>query len=235
MKRGRPLGSGATLGVPPCTFHTNSRVVLNGRYGGDRPRQRFRCYPSDGDKPHNFSGTLARSVLEPTAECETCESPLQRHQGPRHSRRYDFPVHEVALALQRVGNLMSYTEAAIRARQETGLSWRVNRTLVANWVEVFAPVVAARHAEDSWPETVVLDSTPFQAMTASGPREVFNVFVAYGYEQGRRRGRAVQIVVSTRRNAQAWHGVLSAKKGQPTLLVSYPARCKRSLRFAHRP
>ena len=74
--------------------------------------------------------------------------------------------------------------------------------------------------EDTWPETVVLDSAPFWATSPTGHRVVFHVFVAYGYEQGKHDGRVLQIVASTRHDAASWRKVLSGKQGQPKLLVS---------------
>lgn len=212
------MGSGATPGVPACPTHPGSRVVMNGRYGGEHPRQRFRCIQPTGDK-HNFAGTLARMVAE-AAHCPTCGGSLSPHQWPLVAPRYDYPVEEIALALQRVGNQMSYTEAAQRSRAKTRGGRAINGQLVGNWVEVFAPVVAARYAEDTWPETVVLDSTSFKATTTSGYKEVFSILCAFGYDEGNHTGRALKIVASTRRNATAWRAVLRSKKGQPKLLVA---------------
>lgn len=221
MGMGRPVGSGTTVGLPTCPQHTDSRVVLNGKYGGTHPRQRFRCIPATGAPKHNFAGPLAHRVLTATASCPACDTRLKPHQGPALARRYEFGVTDVATALVRVGRGMSYTEAAQRCRAQSRRGGRVSAQLVGNWVEVFAPVVATRYAEATWPETVACDSTPFFAPTPGNPsQEVFSVFVLWGYEQGAREGRAVAIVASTRRNSGAWAKVFSSKRGQPTMLVS---------------
>ena len=217
MPRGRPVGSGTTLGVPGCTEHPDSRVTLKGKHRG---RQRFLCTPATGASAHKFTGALAHLVADDEARCTNCDSPLARHQGPALARRYEFPVGEVALALQRVGRLMSYTEAAQRCRARTERGGKVSAQLVGNWVEVFGPVVAARHAIHTWPETVVLDSTPFSATTPTGFREVFHVLCAWGYDEGATDGRCVALMASTRRNGAAWKTMLSAKQGQPRLLVA---------------
>ena len=214
-RRGRPRGT-TKLGVPACERHPEGRVVLDGSHYG---RQRFRCI-SDTGATHKFTGSLAHLVADEGTRCTSCDSPLGRHQGPAVARRYEFPVGEVALALQRVGRLMSYTEAAQRCRARTERGGKVSAQLVGNWVEVFGPVVAARHAVDSWPETVVLDSTPFSATTPTGYREVFHVLCAWGYDAGSAKGRCVALVASTRRNGAAWKAMLSAKRGQPRLLVA---------------
>jgi len=217
MPRGRPVGSGTKLGLPSCDEHPDSRVTLKGRHYG---RQRFLCTPATGAPAHKFTGSLAHLVAGEGTRCTSCDSALGRHQGLAVARRYEFPVGEVALALQRVGRLMSYTEAAQRCRARTERGGKVYAQLVGNWVEVFGPVVAARHAVDAWPETVVLDSTPFFATTPTGYREVFHVLCAWGYDAGSTEGRCVALVASTRRNGAAWKAMLSAKRGQPRLLVA---------------
>jgi len=214
-RRGRPRGT-TKFGVPACERHPEGRVVLDGSHYG---RQRFRCI-SDTGAVHKFTGSFAHLVADQGTRCTSCDSSLGRHQGPAVARRYEFPVGEVALALQRVGRLMSYTEAAARCRARTERGGNVSAQLVGNWVEVFGPVVAARHAVDAWRETVVLDSTPFSATTPMGYREVFHVLCAWGYDAGSTEGRCVALVASTRRNGAAWKAMLSTKPGQPRLLVA---------------
>src|SRR5665648_994404 len=63
---------------------------------------------------------------------------------------------------------------------------------VAEWLDTCAPVVMAEHAETTWPETLVLDSTRFLVTNSwTGDTSVaFNVLGAYGYPapgQGRPR------------------------------------------------
>lgn len=55
--------------------------------------------------------------------------------------------------------------------------------MVAEWVDAWAPVILAAHAETEWPETLVLDSTEFlwtNSRTGIRRRE-FAILVAYGY------------------------------------------------------
>lgn len=153
--------------------------------------------------------------------CESCEQPLAPHQGPGVPPGYEFPLFEVALALHRVGRGMSYTEAAVRAQVRSEREKRVTPQLVANWVEVFAPVVAAEWAEPAWPETVVLDSKP---MFAPGPgnrnQQVFTVLAAYGYEQSG-AGRLVSVQAYPGSvTASDWAGFLGQRAGTPAMVIT---------------
>ena len=118
--------------------------------------------------------------------CEECENRIARHQGPSHPRRYMDPVRAQAAALVAVGKGESYAAAARRTRSLQG---RVptkaddGGQLVANWVEVFAPAILAAHAEHTWPDTLLLDSTDFRFTDPKTGRltVAFNVLAAYGY------------------------------------------------------
>jgi hypothetical protein len=197
-------------------------VVKNGRYGSPpHQRQRFRCHPADGSAPHNFAGTTPRLVVA-GGSCDHCENPVAEHQGPRVARTWRFPVAQAAAALVAVGQGVSYTEAADRIRVLGGRG-RVaaGAQMVANWVEVLGPVVAATHAETSWPQTVVPDSTWFDVTNRrTGDRSrAFAVLGAYGYPAGEPRGRTWALRASPRARQGDWAQLLSSLPGAPELVV----------------
>lgn len=179
--------------VPACprTGHAGSKVVLAGTYG-DPPRQLFRCSGPSG--VHRFAGTLPRMVSE-TGVCQHCDNPVHRHQGPLLTRDYEFHLRLAAKALIDVGSGVTYTEAAARARMAAGRGEyrgrEPNGSLVAEWVDVLAPVLIDAHAETAWPETVLADSTTFFVTNnwTGVTSQAFAVVGTYGYEAGRHRGR----------------------------------------------
>jgi hypothetical protein len=185
-------------GAPPCprpghTAAEGFRVSRDGRYGhAPAPlRQRYRCTASDGAF-HRFTPPMPRE-LTTGGVCPTCDTHVAVHAGPVVSRDYRHRLHLVAEALVAVGRGVSYTSASQRARVASGrdpLKGDGTGSLVAEWVDVWAPVVLAALAETEQPETLVLDSTDFHwtnARTKARRRE-FAVLVAYGYTaSGKRR------------------------------------------------
>src|SRR5712691_116475 len=157
--------------APPCPRHPGATVWFDGEYGAPtRRRQRYRCLPADGEPPHRFSEPLPRQGARTGAE------------GAATPRLFTYTASEIATALVAVGEGMSYRAAArrVKGRLPDGNS-------VADWVEVFAPVLFARFAETSWPRVVALDSLPFrtQSRDASGrllPQEIpaFQILGALG-------------------------------------------------------
>ena len=188
----------------PRPGHAGSRVRFDGTYGThEHRRQRYRCFPGNGDRPHVFTDVLPREESW-SHSCEVCERPVARREGPQAARHYQFVARGIAGALQSVGAGSSYMRAARVARERA----RRERTdpdtgqprpsahgqLIADWVEVFAPVVFEAHRPTAWPATgtVVLDHLPFRvrAVNAQGapiPGGVvaFDVFCAMGYDRGR--------------------------------------------------
>src|SRR5450756_3035208 len=79
----------------PRPEHAGSRVRLDGTYGklGHR-RQRYKCSPRGGGKPHVFTELLPREESWHSS-CEHCERQLERREGPKAPRHYQF----VALSL----------------------------------------------------------------------------------------------------------------------------------------
>ena len=171
---------------------------------------------------HNFAGHVVRTVLDGETSCDSCEQSLARHQGPGVVHGYRFPVGEVALALVRVGQGMTYSEAARRAKVRTRRGSTPTAQLVGNWVEVFGPVVTAARAETVWPETVVIDSKELHAnKPGGGTGAVFTLLGAFGYEAGQTRGRLVALkAVPGSASNRKWARLLGSLQGQPTLLIT---------------
>jgi hypothetical protein len=192
--------SGATLACPRLE-HAGSRVRFDGLYGkpGHR-RQRYRCVPANGDRPHRFAGLLPREESW-TSACEMCERSVSAHEGPHAAREYQFVARGIAGALKAVGAGASYRKAAFVARERaqrmridssTGeIRWTRHGSLVMDWVEMFAPVVFVPYRRSDWPTTgsLLLDDVPFRIAQPNGgtTRIAFRVFCAMGYEGGHPR------------------------------------------------
>lgn len=219
-----PGGPATDLPACPRPGHAARRVVKDGRYGTP-PRQRFRCVGPDGF--HRFVPEVPRrEALE--GMCDTCDSHVPAHRGPVTGRKYDFPVREVAAALAAVGAGASYQRAALRARASSGRrllegDWGGNT--VAEWLDTCAPVVMAEHAETTWPETLVLDSTRFMVTNSwTGDTSVaFNVLGAYGYPApGQGRPRVWALAAYHQATALEWEAFLRQldTSTPPVLVIS---------------
>src|SRR5215211_4440227 len=215
----------------PRPDHAGSRVRFDGHYGmpGHR-RQLYRCVPGNGDRPHRFTELLPREEAWHDA-CEACERPVHLHEGPHAARRFQFVARGIAEALVAVGAGASYRQAALVARErarrlrvdpETGEPRPTRHgQLVADWVEVFAPVVFEPHRPFAWPTagSLLLDDLPFSVRDpASGRfRIAFRVFCAAGFERGRPRLWRVEAFPDA---SQAnWEAFLRALEGAPPRVV----------------
>lgn len=161
---------------------------------------------------HRFAPDLPRLVTT-TGVCDTCESPVHQHAGPVTSRSYGFPVREVAAAFVQVGTGASYARAADRARVSVGrrrLGGEQGGALVAEWLDLLAPVVLDAYAEVAWPETLVLDSTRFMVENVrTGTQTLaFNILGAYGYPAGRERPRVWALHATHHARQQDWEAFL---------------------------
>lgn len=199
---GRPRRPGER---PKCPQHPNGYVVFDGLYGDpDHRRQRYRCWPtgkSGKTEPyHRFTEPLPRQVTV-GGVCIACERDVHQHEGPSGPRNYCFTAHDVAEALVAVGKGATYCNAAsdVRRRAERfprdNGSFRYTRhgQLVADFVEVFAPVVFEPYRRFEWPaeDSIVVDHLGFRSRgwdakgrPKTGP-VAFNIFAAQGYEDGR--------------------------------------------------
>ena len=215
----------------PRPEHARSRVRFDGQYGkpGHR-RQLYRCVPANGDRPHRFTELLPREEAWHDA-CDSCERPVHLHEGPHAARGYQFVARGIAEALAAVGAGATYRQAALVARErarrlradpETGeLRMTRHGQLLADWVEVFAPVVFESHRPCAWPTagSLLLDDLPFSVRDpASGRfRIAFRVFCAAGFERGRPKLWRVEAFPDA---SQAyWEEFLRALEGAPQRVV----------------
>ena len=208
----------------PCPEHAGSRVRFDGHYGkpGHR-RQLYRCAPANGERPHRFTELLPREEAWRDA-CENCERPVRMHEGPHAARHYQFVARGIAEALVAVGAGSSYRQAALvaRADPETG-EVRTTRhgQLVADWVEIFAPVVFEAHRPLAWPSagSLLLDDLPFSVRDPDTGRFriAFRVFCAAGFEGGRAKLWRVEAFPDA---SQAnWETFLRGLEGAPPRVV----------------
>jgi hypothetical protein len=215
----------------PRPEHAGSRVRFDGHYGmaGHR-RQLYRCLPANGDRPHRFTELLPREEAWHDA-CEACERPVHLHEGPHAARHYQFVARGIAEALQAVGAGLSYRQAALVARERAGRLRADPQTgeprptrhgqLVADWVEVFAPVVFEPHRRLAWPAagSLLLDDLPFSVRDPGTGRFriAFRVFCAAGFEDGRPRLWRVEAFPDA---SQAnWEAFLRGLEGAPPRVV----------------
>ena len=154
---------------PPCPEHPGSKVVRNGKYGSKtpKPRQRYRCTPADGAKPHSFTPPLPRDHVHENAEdCAHCEELRGVHRGDTAvARRHSWSSRVVARGLEKLAEGSTYADVGRWALRVTGTertrkvpepdpaasskkrvspgsresrrSWHI----AADWCEAFSPVI----------------------------------------------------------------------------------------------
>jgi Transposase, Mutator family len=219
----------------PRPKHGGSRVELDGTYGkpGHR-RQRCKCSLPDG-RAHVFTELLPREEAWRDA-CESCERHLERHEGPKAPRHYQFVAWGIAEALQAVGSGDTYMQAARVARDRahrfrydpgTGeVRESAHGQLVADWVELFAPVVFEPHRPASWPAegSLLLDHIPFRIRAEDakghgipGGTVAFDVFCAVDYRAGQPRLWHAEAFSSA--HPANWSAFLAAFEGEPRRVV----------------
>jgi hypothetical protein len=219
----------------PRAEHEGSKVKLDGSYGrpGHR-RQRYRCSPK-GEKPHVFTELLPREESW-HGSCDHCERRVERREGPKAPRHYQFVARGIAEALGAVGAGDTYMQASRVARDrarrfrfdpETGeVRESAHGQLVADWVELFAPIVSAPHRPSAWPAegSLLLDHLPLRvrALDAEGRgipagRVAFDVFCAVGYRAGKPRLWHLEAFPSA--HPANWSAFLGALEGEPKRIV----------------
>ena len=168
-------------------------------------RQRYKCVPRAAGGPHVFTELLPREEAWRDS-CDLCERQVERREGPKAPRNYQFVARGIAEALHAVGGGASYMRASRVARDrarrfrvdpETGeVRESDHGQLIADWVELFAAVVFESQRPRAWPTegSLLLDHLPFRvrALDASGKRipagrVAFDVFCAVGYHAGKPR------------------------------------------------
>lgn len=219
----------------PRPEHGGSQVKLDGSYGrpGHR-RQRYKC-SAKGGKPHVFTELLPREESW-HGSCERCERRVERREGPKAPRHYQFVARGIAEALAAVGAGATYMQASRVARDrarrfrfdpETGeLRETAHGQLVADWVELFAPIVTESQRSSAWPAegSLLLDHLPLRvrAHDAEGRRipagrVAFDVFCAVGYRAGKPRLWHAEAFRSA--DPANWSSLLGALEGEPQRIV----------------
>ena len=168
--------------------------------------------------------------------CEHCEREVERCEGPKAPRHYQFVARGIAEALGAVGAGATYMQAsrvardrARRCRCDAGTG-EVRESdhgqLVADWVELFAAVVFAPHAPSAWPAAgaLLLDHLPFRVRALdergrriSAGRVAFDVFCAVGYRAGRPRLWRAEAYSSA--HPANWSVFLGSLPGEPKRIV----------------
>jgi hypothetical protein len=108
---------------PPCPDH-QGKVIRYGTYGTRtaKPRQRYRCTPADGSKPHVFTPTLPRDHVHAGSDsCEHCEELRGVHRGETAvARRHSWSTRVVARGLEQLSAGTSYADVSRWALRVTG-------------------------------------------------------------------------------------------------------------------
>jgi len=125
---------------PACADHPASKVIRNGTYGvrTPQPRQRYRCFPSDGSKAHGFTPPLPRHhVHEHEHGCAECEELRGIHHGETAvARRHSWPTRIVARALAQLADAGSYADVSRQALAAAELAATRHEALVREGLSV---------------------------------------------------------------------------------------------------
>ncbi len=149
---------------PPekCPSHPLSRTVRDGKTKTTRgvERQRYHCYPNNGDADHRFTPVLSRLAVDHGETCPECSRGRGVNQGDTNvAHGHKFTTRVVAAALIKLADGDSYGSTAVWAKRQMNAiaehsggritssshakskerknSWR----LAADWVETFSPVL----------------------------------------------------------------------------------------------
>lgn len=218
---------------PTCPHpgHERSRVWLWGKRGPEgHQRPRWKCFPENGDKPHEFSEVLPRQMTH-DGFCDECERVYAPNEGPQAARDYLYTIRDVSRALIRVGQGGTYREASNAARKHARRGRRINKhetrysdhaQLVSDWVEVYAQVVSPPCA--TWPESgsVLLDEVPFRTNTGvQGGQRTFSILAAMGWDSKRKAIRIYRLESFPERPnmVPAWEQFMRSLEGQPQRIV----------------
>jgi len=222
------------MALPKCPnpAHAKGRVVRAGWHGKPpHRRQRWWCHPATGDRAHRFSEELPRLEAE-GSHCADCSSALDPWEGQAAAREYAYNARDIAHALGAVAAGQSYRQAALSTRLAARRA-RGNNTcgrqrrkrprdldgqLVANWVDVFGPVVCFAHGAAHWPERLAVDSVQFRVGGAV-PRS-FHVLAAVGYEPPGYQPRVWLLRPFARKNQAAWEDFFDLLPGTPRRIVA---------------
>lgn len=187
-------------------------------------RQRLRCVPPDGTKPHGFSLDRRRTTEHhPGGEdCVTCDLKPGVAQGPLSPDDYFHTAVEIAHLLQLVGEGMSLRRASQTVRFEAHRFWQDGHgmrhasrqhALAARYLDLFGTAIDAAIAPTRCPKILILDSKPLnlRAYDAEHYDPLWNpderggaVFVAVGGDDPDHRYMPWRIGLAPDETARSW-------------------------------
>ncbi|WP_449372817.1 hypothetical protein [Arthrobacter psychrolactophilus] len=139
-------------------------------------------------------------------------------------------IREIAGALVDIGRGSTYTDAARRVRMQATFSTSgkparelKNGQTVAEWMADFVPVVSAPHAQNSWPDVLVLDSVPFWWRGVGDLKTkvpLYSVLAAYGYDASGKNGRLWKLEAYPTQTVAAWSEFFARLPGVPVSIVA---------------
>lgn len=230
---------------PQCPDHPESQVWRDGRYGKNKQRQRWRCVPRNGDRPHRFTPVLPmRQLGGAEGACLECSRGWEPWEGMPAGEDDRYTIREKARTLVALAHGHSYRSAARHIRDLAGFTTmgpngelQVSRDgrLTMDWVPHYASILKDEYLPDHWPEVLVLDHLPFhvKAKTAEGlpkrsGRVAFHVLAALSYGDGtgkaaaKRRSREPRlwrVAADTKVGERNWRRFLESLEGQPEYVV----------------
>lgn len=166
------------------------------------------------------------------SHCADCSSALEPWEGQAGARAYMFHARDVAHGLARVATGSSYRAAAAATRIEagrnvsgvTGGTRRRRRQrvldgqLVANWVDVFGPVVTFDHGHSLWPERIAVDCVGFR-VGGPVPRTLY-IMVAVGYDAPAYQPQVWLMRPYAEKTQDAWESFFEELRGTPARIVA---------------
>jgi hypothetical protein len=230
---------------PRCPDHPGSPVWRDGRYGKNRQRQRWRCVPRNGERPHRFTPVLPmRQMGGADGSCLECSRGWEPWEGMPAGGDDRYTIREKSRTLVSLAHGESYRSAARHIRDLAGFTTvgpngelQVSRDgrLTMDWVPHYASILREEYLPDYWPEVLVLDHLPFhvKAQTAAGlpkpsGRVAFHVLAALSYgdgseqaasKRGDREPRLWRVAADTKVGEQNWRRFLESLEGQPEYVV----------------
>jgi hypothetical protein len=132
--------------------------------------------------------------------------------GPVRLKSYRYTVADIVKALMSIGRGATYRQAAIQASG----GGTMNGQLVANWVKVFGPVVAAHGASRGWP--LLLRAGGFPLPSGFGGRGL-TIQVAVGLIPGQGGAEVWQAQAVLADTYAEWRRFFAARPGTPKVLI----------------
>lgn len=222
--------------------HAGRLILWGRRHWTSAPfrRQRVRCLPSDGSRPHTFSIDRRQNAPDqPGGEtCPTCDVTPTATEGPLSPVDFIHTANEIGQLLGLIGRGTSLrrTSRTVRlaagrciedasgmrhASQECGLA--------ARYVDLFGATIERELGPSRWPAILVLDAKPFglRAYGAAEHSEVWNpadragtALIAAGGDNPDRPLAAWRIGLAGDETAASWSDFLAELPGEPAWVVA---------------